>query len=114
MPTPTLALKAKQSSTYVVTANYYDEDGTALDVTTMTWTLTNLAGETINSRADVAISSPTTQSNIVLSALDLAVPEAAKEVQRVLTLEGTYTSSYGSSLPLRDQVYFWIEKTVVS
>jgi len=103
-----LPLKAKEKGTYVVTLNYYDEDGDALTPTTMTWTLSNPAGETINSRADVSIAVPSTQNNVVLSGLDLAITESASEVMRVFTIKGTYTSSYGVGLPLNDEVGFYI------
>jgi len=109
MATTILATKAKKNGTFVVTVDFTDEDGSTLTPTTMTWTLTNPAGETVNSRLDVSIAAPTSSENIVLQGDDLAIPESSREVLRVLTLEGTYTSTYGADLPFKDQVYFYIE-----
>jgi len=109
MATTILSTKAKKNGTFVITVDFTDEDGSTLTPTTMTWTLSNPAGETVNSRVDVNIESPSSSEDIVLSGDDLAIPESSREVLRVLTLEGTYTSSYGAGLPFKDQVHFWIE-----
>lgn len=101
----TLATHAVDRSTFVVSASFLDEAGTATVPTTLTWTLTTDENVVINSRSAVSIT-PASSVNIVLSGNDLRYADGAR---RVLTIEGTYTSSLGSGLPIRDQVTFQID-----
>jgi hypothetical protein len=108
MPTIITATKAVEEGTYVITASFYDEDGNAVSPDTMAWSLTDKDGTIINSREDVAISSPGTSENIVLSGNDLAITDDGHSEQvRYLVMEGTYTSALGT-LPLKDQCTFYI------
>lgn len=94
---PTLSVKPFEKSTAIVTATFVDEASNPLTPNTLTWTLKDLEGNVINSRSAVSIS-PATTINIVLSGDDLAVTDGNEE--RIVLIEGTYNSSYGSGLPL--------------
>lgn len=86
--------------------------GDAVVPDTLTWTLTDDAGAVVNSREDVALT-PASTVYVVPRGADLAVGGDAP-VTRVLTLEGTYSSSYGTGLPIRREVRFQVLPTAVS
>jgi hypothetical protein len=98
-----------------ITAAFTDEAGDAVAPATLTWTLTDTEGAVINNRSDVAVNTPESSETIVLSGNDLGITAAEKAatdetfVLRVLTIEGTYNSSLGSGLPIRDQVTFAVD-----
>ena len=102
-----IAAAAREESTFVIACAFKDETGTAVAPTTMTWTLTDTDGNIINSREDVSIASPSSSENIVLGGSDLAIIDGDRIL--VLTLEGTYTSTNGSGLALKDQVRFTVK-----
>lgn len=103
-----LTEKAKENGTYVVTASFTDETGSAVTPTTLTWTLTDEHGNVINSRQDVSVATPGASNTIVLSGLDLDV-KGDEDEARIMTFEGTYSSTNGTGLPLADWVKFVIE-----
>jgi hypothetical protein len=113
MAISTLTTVAREQSTYVVTCAFTDETGEPATPTELTWTLTDLAGAVINSRRDVAVAAEDLADtvDIVLSGDDLAVSDAV-QAQRLLTIEGTYTSSAGEDLPLKDAIRFNIDPLV--
>jgi len=100
---------AIEDSTYVVTAAFTDEDGNDVTPNTVTWTLTTTNGTVINSRQDVS-ETPGTSVDIVLSGDDLAIGSNGQH--RILTVEATYDSSYGTDLPLKARCSFKIESLV--
>ena len=102
-----ISAAAREGSTFVITCAFKDETGAAVAPTTMTWTLTDTGGTVINSRTNVAISSPTATENIVLGGADLAVINGDRIL--ILTLEGTYTSTNGAGLALKEQVQFTVK-----
>lgn len=104
MPTK-LTTNAIERSTYVITATFTDEDGDAeIPNSGLTWTLTNEHGTVINSRTAVAITAAST-INIVLSGADLDIDDGKF---RVVTVEGTYNSTLGSNLPIKDEARFTV------
>jgi len=111
MPT-TLTTHAQEKSTFVITAAFTDEADDALTPKTLTWTLTDSDGTVINSKQDEVISSPSSSEDIVLSEDDLQILSATDDGVRKLTIEGTYDSSYGNDLPLRDSVTFIVDNLV--
>uniref|UniRef100_A0A6M3J3J1 Uncharacterized protein n=1 Tax=viral metagenome TaxID=1070528 RepID=A0A6M3J3J1_9ZZZZ len=111
MPVQITTDKAVEQSTFVIQCDFTDEDGNAVAPVTLTWTLTDSDGTVINSRTAVAVSSPTSTEYIVLSGDDLALTGTAQEA-RYLLLEGTYDSTYGTGLPIRESVEFAIENLV--
>lgn len=104
MPT-TLSTKAVEGSTFVITAAFTDEDGVTAAPSSITWTLTDAAGNVINSREDVAVATPASSIDIVLSGNDLPGVNAAENELR-LVIEAVYSSDAGSDLPLVDEVAF--------
>lgn len=110
MALATLTTIAREQSTYVVTCAFTDETGAEATPTSLTWTLTDLSGNVINSRQDVAVDEAdlAPSVDIVLSGNDLAV-SGRRQVTLVLTIEGTYTSDAGSWLPLRDAVEILVD-----
>lgn len=102
---------AKNESTYIVLADFTDEDGAAVVPNSVTFSLTNAAGTIINSRDDVSVT-PAASIAIVLSGADIDREDGA---DRIVTIEALYNSAtYGSDLPLNDQGKFtisdWIEE----
>ena len=109
--TTTLTTMATEKATYVVTVSFTDE---AENVVTpnpgLAWTLTDINGTVINNRAAVPIASAST-IYIVLSDDDLSLTTGVG-VRRVVTVEGTYNSTRGTDLPLKQQATFDIEDLV--
>ena len=109
MPT-TLTTAAVEESTFAITAAFKDEDGSAVSPNAgLTWTLTDKYGNVIHSRENVAIVSAASVV-IVLHGDDLALRETEKyfnyPVARIVTLQGTYNSTLGSNLEIKDEVTF--------
>jgi len=108
-----LTTMANEQGVYWITTAFLDEDNNAMAPDVATWTLTDLKGNLINSREDVSIVTPEASETIELSGDDLAV-DGNDIVQRILTLEGTYTSvNYGASKPFKFQIKFPIEPIVI-
>jgi hypothetical protein len=99
---------AVEKSTYVITCAFTDEENDPVVPSTGTWTLTDESGNVINNREDEVISGLAASVDIVLSGDDLAVSSgfAGISESRIFTFEGTYNSSLGVGLPLRDQLKF--------
>jgi hypothetical protein len=97
---------AMERSTLVIRAAFTDEDGNAVVPDSLTWTLTDRSGTTINSRKDVVVGTPAAEVDIVLSGDDL---EVTSDAERWVTIEGTYTSTLGAGLPLTAAAMFVVE-----
>ena len=110
-----LSVHAKEQSTYVVTASFYDEDGNLVVPDTIKWTLSNLGGMIINSREDVIIAVPVSQVEIVLSGDDLAIfgSDISSTPKRLITVEATYTSALGANLPLNGSATFVLDAMIM-
>src|SRR3990172_4773823 len=107
----TITDTANEKSTFALEMAITDENGDPLTPNTLTWTLTDLAGNVINERAGVEITTPASTVTVVLSGDDLALPERAAPI-RVVTLEGTYDGDLRSDLPLKEEVVFTIRNLV--
>ncbi|HEY4690298.1 MAG TPA: hypothetical protein VIK33_13365 [Anaerolineae bacterium] len=107
----TITDTANEKSTFALELAITDENGDPLTPNTLTWTLTDLAGNVINERAGIEIATPASTVTVVLSGDDLALPERAAPL-RVVTLEGTYDSDLGNDLPLKEEVQFPIRNLV--
>ena len=108
---PKLPLAAVEKSTYYPVASFFDENGDAEDVKTLTWTLTDILGNTINGKKDVAVANPTSSETIVLSGNDLAI-FANDRLRRIITFNATYDSNLGNDLPLNGAAEFPIVQLV--
>ena len=105
-----LSKKAAEEGTYIITAEFIDDDGDSVAPDTLTWTLTDSSGTVINSRTSVSVSSPTASEDIVLSGDDLALQSGESgDTMRILTIQATYDSDAGTDLPLNDAAYFYIK-----
>lgn len=107
MPT-TLTIHATERSTYVITAAFADEDGESSVPNDLTWTLTDRAGRIINSRENVIVT-PASEIDIVLTDDDLQLGSSLSGDTYILLIEGTYDSTLGTGLSLRDQARFTID-----
>ena len=104
-----LTVTAVEESTYIITATFINEDGDALTPTSVVWTLSDIDGTVINGRENVSIT-PDTAVDIVLTGRDLVVSGSRS---RVVTVQATYDSTYGSALKLKSSATFDIENLVV-
>lgn len=101
-----LTTVAADKGTYVVTCAFTDEDGADVVPTAITWTLTDADGAVVNSRQDVAVTTPAASVDVVLSGDDLAYSAGSS---RIFVVEATYTGSLGAGLPLKGQCAFAVE-----
>jgi hypothetical protein len=106
MPT-TFTTPAVERSTYVLQASFADETGAAaVPNAGLTWTLLKKDGSVVNGRQNVAITSAASIT-IVLHGADLALT-AGESKTRKLYIQGTYNSSIGSNLEIKDELTFSI------
>jgi hypothetical protein len=99
-----LSAKACEESTYAVAGSIVDEDDVALIPDTLTWSLYRLDGTVVNARSAIVLT-PAATFTITLSGDDLSLFTEDSGVRR-LTVEGTFTSSLGSGLPLKAESEF--------
>jgi hypothetical protein len=103
------SVEAVEKSTYVVTVSFTNKAGTPVTPDSCTWSLTTSAGAIVNARTAVNITPLATSVDIVLSGLDLALQTGeTNEGLRLLTVQAVYTSTEGSSLPLKEEYLFRI------
>jgi len=102
-----LKTKALELSTYIIAVSFLDEDGTPVSPNTLIWTLTDSAGNVINSKENVSVFGLATVVDIVLSGSDLRTTTTGET--RILTVRATYDSDAGMNLPLNAEVSFAIK-----
>lgn len=109
-----LQTPAVKRSTYGIRAAFTNEAGVAAvpNVGTLTWTLTDLAGNVVNLRSAVAITSAAIIT-IVLHGADLALGGLLQGSTRVVTIQGLYNSDLGTNLELKEQVEFEIADLLI-
>lgn len=105
-----LSVSPTEEGIYVITVAFTDEDEAAVTPSAATWTLSDEAGNVINSRADVAIGSLSTSVEIVLAGADLSLATYPDPL-RVFTVTYTYSSSLGE-LTTHSEVSFYITPAV--
>jgi len=104
---------ARKKSTYAISGAFTDDDGSAVTPTSLNWSLSTTGGTIINSRSDVSVSSPAVSTTVVLSGSDLALRTGESGlVRRRFTFKGTYNSSLGSGLLLKDECEFQLQDLV--
>lgn len=97
-----------EQSTYVVTVAFFDSAGAAVTPKLASWTLKDQDGAIINGRDAVNIDTPKATETVVLTGLDLALPDP-KKPYRYLLIEAVYDSVlYGNDLNLREEGKFKI------
>lgn len=101
-------VEVHEETTLGVDFALYDEAGDPVTPTSLAWTLTDQAGNTINSRADVAIDPAVASGTILLEGDDLALQagETGRYAWRIVTLVAAYNSDLGSGLALIEEVWF--------
>jgi hypothetical protein len=108
MPFEITALKAVEESTFVLTASFIDEND--LPVTPnagLVYTLTDEAGNIINDLENMPLT-PDTNVDILLFGDDLSIGYA-KKAKLIILVEGSYDSTLGNNLPLKDSCTFTVE-----
>jgi hypothetical protein len=97
------SLLAQEEGTYIIKYIFKDEAKQILEasnITSLFWWLTNFSGKVINGRSAVEITSITNPYYLVIYGDDLQIlDKAAGQENRVVTLKGTYNSTYGNNLP---------------
>lgn len=104
-----LAKTAKERSTYFVDVAFLDEDDQPFTPNEIFWRLTDMAGNIINLRDAVEITSPDIVVTIELAGEDLRNRSEAVAA-RLITIYGTYDSvNYGAGKVYRQQCLLNIE-----
>ena len=113
MPTTISSEYAIEKSTFMVTAAFIDSAGAAVAPNVgLAWKLTDRSGTVINSRTSVVIA-PAASVDIVLSGDDLAMQTGeGNSARRVVTIMGTYNSTEGSNLPIKDECVFTVRNLI--
>ena len=106
MPTVITETEATEKSTFVITVSFVDDAGEAVTPDTMKWSLVDKNNVIINEREDMVLSGLASEMDIVLSGDDLEILAGKSKEKRFLVMEGTYSSSAGLGLPLKDQLSF--------
>lgn len=105
----TLTTEAIEGSTYSIPITFTDTTATEVAPNSdLTWTLTDVVGNVINSRSGVSIT-PATTVTVVLHGDDLAVSDAYRDNRRLVTFQCTYNSSIGTNLEFVE----WAEFTII-
>jgi len=101
---------ANEESTFVVNVILKDEDGVVITPKTLEWGLYDNQGTVINSRQNVVIATPESSNNIVLKGDDLSIiSDDMMREERVLQVDATYDSIYGSDLPHSEEFRFFVQ-----
>lgn len=101
---------AKEKSTFIPVVTFRDPDEQLVVPNSgLTWTLTDVEGNVINSRQAVPITAASVV-NVVLSGNDLVI-RANSEL--ILLVEGTFNSvTYGNNLPIKDEIRFIVDNLI--
>jgi hypothetical protein len=104
-----ITTRAVDRSTYAVDVSFTDESGSNVSPNSgLTWSLFDCAGAVINNRGSVSIASAGTVT-ILLYGADIDYDDGD---ERYLLVEGTYSNSLGTALPIRDEAQFFISNLV--
>jgi hypothetical protein len=99
----TLTPSAVESSCYIVTVAFTDEDDTPVTPSTVTWSLTDSDGAAVNNRTAVS-ATPDTSIEIALTGNDL-VDDPGGRGYLLFKVTAAYTSAtFGAGIPLIGQV----------
>lgn len=110
MTVETIGPNVREKGTAVFTIAFTDETDAAVTPSAITWTLTDLDGNIVNSRNAVAVGTPANSIVIVLSGNDLII--GAHGTKRQLLVQATYDSDAGSDLPNNQAINFVITDLV--
>jgi len=110
MPTRLTPLASERGS-YIVKVDFEDEDGTGVTPDSIKWTLTDAKGDVINSRTSVAVVTPATSVNILLTSNDLAVANK-RNLRRKLLIHAVADLAAGNNKDIYDEAEFEIANFV--
>jgi hypothetical protein len=100
---------ARERNNYVVTINITDEAGSACVPDILTWTLSDMDGNIINSRSAASATTIATTCTIVMVGSDLTIVSGQTN-ERLLLVEWIYDSTYGNDLVGKEQATFIIDE----
>ena len=104
---------APEEGTYTIKFDFKDEIGTLVIPTAINWWLSDLNGDIINNRSEVA-ATPANPYYLTMKGADLRLHQVeSNEDFRVVTLRGTYNSDRGSSLPFTYAVMFKLKNFLI-
>ncbi len=98
--------KATEQSTFVVTVSFTDEAGDAVIPNSIGWKLTDKNRAVVNGKSAETVEPPAASIDLLLKGDDLNMSDGNL---RVITVEALYDSSFGSGLPLKAEVRFYIQ-----
>ena len=100
--------KATEKSSIGVKWTFTKADGSDAIVTALTWTLTDIDGNVINSRQGVVVSTPQPSETVILSGNDLVLQDQSNDYElRVMTIEAMYDPENGDEdVPLKESAEF--------
>lgn len=106
MPTK-LKVAFNEDGTGVVNAQFFDEEDNSVVPVSIIWALTDDEGNVINDRAEVSVSPPAQEIDILLTGNDL------QPGTLFVTVWGTYDSDLGSGLPYKDWCSFKVRDALI-
>ena len=98
-----LDVSINEGSSKTFTATFTDEDDAELTPTSINWTWLDEDGAILNSRDQVSLT-VASSVNITLGSADTALRGVGDLKTRRLTIQAEYNSTYGSGLPLTEEV----------
>lgn len=108
----TLTREAVEKSTYAIEVEFKNEDGEYTTPNELTWSLTDGDGNVINSRNQFAVT-PFSSGEFVLTGNDLLIQDSeASPAERRFLIEGTYDSTRGNNLPIREECVFYVRDLI--
>ena len=99
---------AREENSYTISMQFKDEDGTTCTAETLTWTLTDMDGNIINSRDGESVTPSSTTETVTLTPSDTTIV-AGQSNERLFLAEWTYDSDYGTGLTGKKQAIFIID-----
>ncbi len=96
-----LTVVARQKSTYVVTAEFTDENDDSVIPNTINWSLLDEDEKIVNGRQNVPFTPPAASIEIFLSGNDLPVNS-----ELTVVVQAEYDSGTETDLPLKEAVRF--------
>lgn len=109
-----LSKVAEEEGSYTIKLTFKDEDGVAFAPSALIWTLMTEDGQILNSRYRISVAEPAAITYITMSGDDLQLVDKRFMYEtRVFTLEGTYNSTYGNSLPIKRQYFFKVRNLIL-
>ena len=106
--------KPMEGGSAVLCISFKDDNKSPIVPLTLSWTLCDALGGIINNRQDEVVDTPASVTKILVYGDDLKLTDAEDDGFRLVLLDGTYDSSLGDGIPLKDQFGFYIERRVIS